>query len=313
MKSLNRTPPKAIRELLRREVNFGCPVPNCGIPYLMWHHFDPPWEIKEHHNPEGMIALCAKDANLADGGRWTKDQLRQMKKSPYISSSQISEHYDYLRKNIVTIIGNVAYDVKNVLEIYGERVIGFERDNEGYNRLNLLIRDKNGKPILVMENNGWTAVSEDLFDLRCSARGKELEIISKDKQTKLVIRFDDLSLDAFKQKLLKKYQKAISKLELPEWLNENDTKQLEYNLNDSSMIDKFISKIGAPAIVPTLTIKGKLLWGNVHLEIRDSFIENLVTHNIFGMTFVLGCTAAFSFTGKSAIIGSSGVNVSKEF
>jgi hypothetical protein len=301
VESLNRTPPKAIQEVLRREVNFGCPIPGCGIPYLTWHHFDPPWGTKQHHNPEGMIALCAKDAALADGKRWTKNQLRQMKKKPYVSPNQISEHYGYLRKNVVTIIGNVAYNVKNVLEIYGERVIGFERDNEGYNRLNLLIRNKNAKPILVMKNNFWTAISKDLFDLRCSAQGKELEITSKDKQTKLFMRFDDFPLDAFKKKLLKNYQEVRSKVELPEWLDEEE---MECIVNDGTYrIDEFVSEIGSPEIVPTWTIKGKLLWGNVHLEIHNSFIENLVTHNIFGMNFMIGATAAFSFTGQSTFIG----------
>ena len=103
-----------------------------------------------------------------------------MKENPYLSREQISEKFDYLRKKVVCIIGNVAYEVENILEINGERVIGFESDENGYNRLNLLIRNINGDPILVMENNFWTAFSGDLFDLRCSTYGKEIEIISKD-------------------------------------------------------------------------------------------------------------------------------------
>ena len=78
---ISRTPPANVLERLRREVNFGCPVEDCGVPYLSWHHFDPPWREKKHHNPDGMIALCAKDASLADAPRWTKEQLREMKKT----------------------------------------------------------------------------------------------------------------------------------------------------------------------------------------------------------------------------------------
>src|SRR5918912_315690 len=37
--TVNRTPPAAVRRELRREVGFGCPVPDCGNPYLYWHHF----------------------------------------------------------------------------------------------------------------------------------------------------------------------------------------------------------------------------------------------------------------------------------
>ena len=39
---MNRTPPKKVIQTLRQEVGFGCPIPNCGNPYLEWHHFDPP-------------------------------------------------------------------------------------------------------------------------------------------------------------------------------------------------------------------------------------------------------------------------------
>jgi hypothetical protein len=303
--SLNRTPPKPVQEMLRKEVNFGCPVRGCGIPYLTLHHFDPPWSEKEHHNPEGMIALCAKDAELADGGRWTKEQLRQMKKNPDVPLSKISEYYGYIRKNVVCIIGNVAYNVKNALEIYGERVIGLERDIDGYNRLNLLIRDTNRNPVLVMENNFWTAISRELFDLRCSAQGKELEIISKDKQTRLSMQFDDYTLDAFRNRLQSSI-KNMPKFELPEWLNEEYKEMLRKSpSSDKSPIDEFISHIGSPEFVPTWTIKGKLLWGNVHLEIRDFEIEDLIHKTIFRMCFVLGGMTAFSFSDRSTSLGVS--------
>lgn len=302
---MDRTSPQSVREILRKEVNFGCPVPECGIPYLTWHHFDPPWKEKEHHNTEGMIALCATHAGLADGGRWTKEQLRQMKQNPYVSLDKISEFYDYLRKKVVCIIGNVAYNVKNVLEIDGERVIGFERDSDGYDRLNLLIRDANGNPILIMENNFWAAISRDLFDLRCSAQGKELEIISKDKQTNLYMRFDDYPLDVFRNRLLL-YHKNISQLELPDWLEDKYKEIIKNESSDTSQVDWFISRIGSPQFVPTWTIKGKLFWGNVYLEIRDYEIEDLIHHNVFRMGFICGGKTAFSFSDKSTSVGVSG-------
>lgn len=306
---LDRTPPQSVREILRKECNFGCPAPKCGIPYLTWHHFDPPWKEKKHHNPEGMIALCATHAGLADGGRWTKEQLRQMKRNPYVSWIKISEFYNYLRKNVVCIIGNVAYNVRNVLEINGERVIGFERDSEGYYRLNLLIRDANGNPILIMENNFWTAISVDLFDLRCSAQGRELEIISKDKQTNLYMRFNDYPLDVFRNRLLL-YHKNISRPELPVpelpvQLKDEYKEKIKKLSSDTSQIDRFIINIGLPKNVPTWTIKGKLLWSNIHLEIRDSEIEDLIHHNIFRMNLISGGKTAFSFSNKSTSIGVS--------
>jgi len=299
---LERKPPKSIQELLRKEVNFGCPVQGCGVPYFTWHHFDPPWSEKKHHNPEGMIALCSTHADLADGGRWTKEQLRKMKKNPFLSHEQISDKFDYLRKNVVCIIGNVAFSVKNVLEINNERVIGFEKDKENFDRLNLLIRDINGNPILVMEDNFWTVLSRELFDLRCSAYGKELEIVSKDRQTNFFMRFDDYPLKIFRDRLLSYYRKTTSKL--PDWLNEEFKAMLRERTNsDTSFIDNFIHEIGSPKIVPTWTVKGKLRYGNIHLDIRDFEIEELMRDNIFGMNLMIGGKTAFSFSNTSMSMG----------
>lgn len=298
---MNRTPPKQVRETLRKEVNFGCPAPRCGIPYLTWHHFDPPWSVREHHDPKGMIALCAKHAAFADAGRYTPDQLRQMKMRPFITSDQISESYDYLRRNVVCMIGNVAYKVQNALEINGESVIGFNIDGDGYSRLNLLIRDKDGKPILMMEDNFWTAVRNDLFDLRCSLRGKILGIISKDRETTLSIRFDDYPLAVFKKKMLVCFRKGLKAISSTGMMKE--TKETLEEM--ASRIDWFTSEIGSPDFVPTLSIKGRLLWDGVHLKIGSGEIKNLANGSIYGMNLVVGGKTAFSFDEKSMRFGIS--------
>jgi hypothetical protein len=74
------------RKALRKEVGFGCPVKDCGNPYLTWHHFDPPWEIAKHkpkperHKVEGIIALCHSHHDEADAGAFTKEQLHALKR-----------------------------------------------------------------------------------------------------------------------------------------------------------------------------------------------------------------------------------------
>ncbi|MEZ8930983.1 MULTISPECIES: hypothetical protein [unclassified Vibrio] len=51
---------KKVKEALREEVGFGCPVTDCGNPYLEYHHFDPAVHVKPHIDPRVMIALCAQ-------------------------------------------------------------------------------------------------------------------------------------------------------------------------------------------------------------------------------------------------------------
>jgi hypothetical protein len=298
---MGRTPPQEVLVKLRQEVNFGCPVPDCGIPYLTWHHFDPPWRIKEHHNPEGMIALCATHAALADGNRWTRDQLREMKQKPFVPPDRVSDFYGYLRRNVVCVIGNVAYNVRDVLDINGERVIGFERDAEGYDRLNLLIRDSKGLPVLVMENNMWTAYSSDLYDLTCTTQGKELRIVAKDGLTNLKMKFYDFPIEEFREYLVKGQHDTP----LPEWLKPEMVSRLKESVKNTDHVDWFLNEIGKPETVPTWIITGKLSWADSSLVIRDFEIEDERRHNIFRMNFIVGGRAAFSFGRGSVAIGAA--------
>jgi hypothetical protein len=267
---VSRTPPESVRRILRKEVNFGCPVHGCGVPYLTWHHFDPPWNIEKHHNPEGMIALCHKHADLADGKRWTKDQLRQMKQKPYLSQDEVKERYDYLRKDAVCIVGNIAFHVKNILKIDGERVIWFERDSEGYEGLNILIRDSEGRIILQMEDNDWTAHTDEVFDLICPPQGKELRIISKDKGTDYTIRFDEYSLFDFGN--------LLSRIGFV-----------------SNPIMEFMIRIGCEEYVPVWTRSGNILWGNNHLSVIPGRLTELNFQNSIQGSSMIGVNSAVTF------------------
>lgn len=276
---VSRTPPESVRRILRKEVNFGCPVHGCGVPYLTWHHFDPPWNIEKHHNPEGMIALCHKHADLADGKRWTNDQLRQMKQKPYWSPDEVKERFDYLRKDTVCIVGNIAFHVKNILKIDGEPVIWFERDSEGYERLNLLVRDREGRIILQMENNDWTAYTEEVFDLICPPRGKDLRIISKDKGTDFTVRFDEYSLFDFGNLLSR-------------------------SGFTSNHIMEFMIGIGCEEYVPVWTIAGNILWGNNHLSIIPGILTELNFQNSIQGSSQIGVNSAVTYRNGMFSIGS---------
>jgi hypothetical protein len=206
--------------------------------------------------------------SLAQGERWTKEQLRDLKRSPFVTAEKISETYGYLRKNTVCIIGNIAYKVQNVLEINGERVIGFQKDEDGYDRLNVLIRNQIGEPILVMENNFWTVYLKEVWDLRCSAQGKDLEIVSKDGETNFAMRFNDYPLEEFRKLLIE-------------------------HMRNTRMIDEFMSEIGVPENVPVWSVKGRIVWRNGFLKITDTEIESRGI--VIEGCFFVRCRAALGF------------------
>lgn len=172
---MGRTPESAVIKELRQEVGYTCPIDGCEVPYLDWHHFDPPWKVKEHHNPDGMIALCPTHHREADGGAFTKEQLRELKKSP-INSDDVKGKFQWRRNNIMAKIGG-TYSFNNKVELQFNRIpiIWFETDNAGYKLLNVNLFEPNGKQLIKIENNNWI-VKRNIKDISCPPSGKELKI-----------------------------------------------------------------------------------------------------------------------------------------
>lgn len=166
--------PKQVKEILRRDVGFGCPIRNCGNPYLEYHHFDPPVHIKPHNNPEGMIALCPQHHKKADGNAYTIEQLHQFKKNK-INSAFVSGNLEWLRRDILSIIGsNAFYDTPIPIQIDGHDVVKFTRDDLGYQRLSIGMLSLAPEERIIIEENSWENIGLPV-DLRSPPQGKELE------------------------------------------------------------------------------------------------------------------------------------------
>lgn len=173
---MNRTPPKKVRKQLRQEVGFGCPIPNCGVPYLEWHHFDPPWRVHEHHNPSGMIALCAEHHKQADKQTWIAEQLRTFKRTAKKSRSQVQGRFEWMRYRLLGLAGgNAVLDTSILFYCSRQPIIWFNRDHKGYLKVNLRRprTDRIAEPVMV--DNDWV-VSSDVADIECPPSGHLLAI-----------------------------------------------------------------------------------------------------------------------------------------
>ena len=300
---MNRNPPPEVRGLLRKEVNFGCPVKDCGKPYLEYHHFDPPWNEREHHNPEGMIALCrahhlqANDTKRSHGA-WTKEQLRNMKNNPYITTELVG-NFNWLRQDFVVMAGLIVHNPEVIARIRNENVIWMRRDAEGYNRLSMLIKDSEGKVVLSMIDNDWMVYNENAVDIICPPSGKELRIFSKDKKTTLSVRFDDVSINVFEKRLseiwdyvekisekdkqedLKHYEQSLINRGLsPEevkraverkscfWLERRNVKE-----EKKQYVNTITSQIGHPERVTTITVNAFLDYQQLKVEIKEGILR----------------------------------------
>ncbi|WP_319381150.1 HNH endonuclease signature motif containing protein [Thiomicrorhabdus sp.] len=173
---MNRNPPVKVKRILREEVGFGCPVPGCGQPYLEWHHFDPPWHQANHHNPDGMIALCRMHHLQADQGAFTADQLREMKRCGKENWKQVSGKFNWMRNRLLAVVGgNFYYETPVIFQFKEKPVIWFERDEKGYFLLNLNMLSTGSEPRAYIRNNEWFNVGGE-EDIECPPSAKRLKI-----------------------------------------------------------------------------------------------------------------------------------------
>lgn len=161
---------------LRQEVGFGCPIPSCGSPYLQWHHFDPPWHELKHHDPAGMIALCSEHHAKADGGTFTRDQLRTLKATAH--DREIGGRFDWLRRDLIVRVGTNFYFNSPTVLTYGPHpLIWFTRDAAQHLLVNIQLVNLAGELRPVMRESYW------------SLSGKPVDVVSPPSGRLLDVHF----------------------------------------------------------------------------------------------------------------------------
>jgi hypothetical protein len=174
--AVRRAPPTPVIRQLRQEVGFRCPVDGCGSPYLTWHHFDPAWRDEQRHRPPGMIALCVEHAAKADGGAFTDDQLRTLKREGRAHADAAKGRFDWMRRDLLAVVGgNFYYRCPVVLQIGDRNVIWFSRDNAGSLLLNFWMPTASGQERARILENFWV-VPPAVQDLECPPSGKRIHV-----------------------------------------------------------------------------------------------------------------------------------------
>ncbi|MBD2001616.1 hypothetical protein H6G00_34370 [Leptolyngbya sp. FACHB-541] len=215
---MNRTPKLEVRRALRKEVGYGCPFLGCRSPYLTWHHFDPPWREKEHHDPAGMIALCGKHHRFADGGAYSKGELRALKESDP-SPEDVKAHLPWAKKNFLVRAGG-EYRIGSpcVLLLDDKPLIELARDESGFLCLSFVLESQDGKQKVAVEENYLTFFEDNLFDLEISENAKNVKVWYSERAIGLDLRFDRITPEELDQILVKdekRHLKRLKKLGLP--------------------------------------------------------------------------------------------------
>lgn len=156
---LARRPPTDVRRRLRQEVGFGCPVEGCGNPYLEYHHFDPPWEVERHHDPDRMVALCA--THHAKAGAWLVQDLRRLKRAARDQAAAgarpgVIGRFDWMREDVLAVVGgNYYYETPKMVVFRDEPLIWFERDESNRLLLSMRMLTTSGQPRTSLDRNDW--------------------------------------------------------------------------------------------------------------------------------------------------------------
>lgn len=171
-----------------------------------------------------------------------------MKQKPFVSADQVSERFRFLRSDVLCQIGSLAYGFRDFITIYNDIVLGLTRTPEGFLGVNIMIRDLTGNVILKMVENDWILYLGDVFDFECPSRGQSFRVHAKDGVTDFSVRFDDLSINQFKEEhqdyeysnlaSLLQYMKQPSEIHLLKILGTIQTNSLCINLSDTEIIAK---------------------------------------------------------------------------
>lgn len=175
-KLVRKSIPFEVKRILREEVGFGCPVKDCGNPYLEYHHFDPPVHERPHNEPEGMIALCTHHHKKADGGAFTIEQLHALK-ADRTNASIVKGKLDWLRRDLMAIVGGCFYyETPRIIVIDDHELVSLKRDSDGYLRLSINMLSLASEERLIVRENSWENIGAPT-DLRSPPQGRELEVM----------------------------------------------------------------------------------------------------------------------------------------
>jgi hypothetical protein len=200
--------PNPVRRQLRKEVGFGCPIPDCRSPFLTLHHFDPTWAAvklqcaaeqrnptSNDHNPEGMIALCRECHGSADQGVFSPSYLHSLKMNTY-SAQSVKGRVPWFDGPLVVQLGNnFAAGLAFSLRVNGETLIDIcnSRDADGMAEVSFMLRSDRGNEVARMDQNVFQTESSQLHDMECNASATSIKIWTASRNVGLELSFARLN------------------------------------------------------------------------------------------------------------------------
>ncbi|TCO09392.1 hypothetical protein [Natronoflexus pectinivorans] len=228
-----------IKAFLREEVGFGCPVKDCGSPYLTYHHFNPPWHKCKIHNPKNMIALCLGHHKEADYGIFSDEQLYNLKAEPYLRNEERNptDKFNWIRKDLIFHIGNnwfinpdITFKKNNI------QILRIYKNFDGLSTIDFSIYNKEGHKIFEMLNNDWVITSK-ISDLECPPSRHQIKLKSDKEGFSFNLKFELTDIEKLKRRKNNNLDKKIIDMMI---LNKSDINigDLYKSINENNFYEK---------------------------------------------------------------------------
>jgi hypothetical protein len=208
-----------------------------------------------------------------------------MKTNPYLQDKQVVGRLDWLRQNVLYILGgNFIWEVKTILSVHAEPVIWVNRDEQDNLLLNCRVEDAEGKVLLQMEDNDWTAYAPE--DLDCPPGGQRIVIQGKDGVTRFTIDFSQVTAERFYEEWQPKLERGLKQID--EHIRQSYP--VSFSLGSSSerakqFLQEAISYMGSPSAFVMCTMNGHLRHRGRILSLSSTGITD-ERHNVLSYNFM---------------------------
>jgi len=201
-----------------------------------------------------MIALCPQHHHQADGGLWTKSQLKEMKRNPFIDH-ELKIPWPW-RPEVLTIkIGpHLVVGGGSPLRFRGKKVLGFSPQKIDNLDINTTIFDSN-----IIDDNGfcWLKIEDGWLnldikktkDLRFTPQTKSFEAKHLNKNIFLDLHYKIFKVSDFIN-------------HLREFKNDEDVNQFISNIDTHGIID-------SDENIPLVTVNCHLKSPEIHVKAKN--------------------------------------------
>jgi hypothetical protein len=286
---------------LRKEVNFCCPIPDCNNVILTYHHFDPPWRVRQHNDPQGMIALCPVCHGFAEGGRWTNDQLRHFKKNPkqpgFVRNRLGCP--DLGKKALYKLADNFVFSCPVILTVADIPIMLETQTPAGDSLFSLAVLDESNGLMLQVIENSVSVDALQVWDCFFNTQGNHIVIRKKKGAIALDLRLRRLTIAELTEQIqadgaaaAERFRDILAKL--PWSLGESIDPSIHSGLVNSYLREVSEDSLNSDGKVVVVDIARARLHANGRLLlIRNGVVAG---YNIHGC-LAGRCGGAFSFDG----------------